>query len=371
MKINLQILSVLLFVGMSTLLKAQDPSFSQFYAHRMYLNPGFTGTQSGLTVGAHYRNQWNVVPGGFTTYSVWADIQEPFISSGIGIMAVRDEEGAGGLITQGAGLSYAYILRITDKFNINIGLRTAYWQKYVDWSKLVFSDQLHPIDGIVNGTSALTSIERAQIVDFDAGLVARWQMTIGKKDINSNIGFAVSHLTEPEESLQFIGTKLPRRFTGHFGTMIPLSFFKNFGKRLIYLSPNIKADYQGDIQVYSYGLYVISNPVYIGGFYQNRTPGFDGNNTNFITVIGGLEFSVADHTTLNMAYSFDLSLTGLSTKARGIHEISVKINFDQVSLFGASSGQTGRYGKRKAKSMRRNSKSKCFQFKGRNSINIY
>lgn len=371
MKRKLQVFITLLLIVMGLTVEAQDPSFSQFYAHRMYLNPGFTGTQPGLTVGAHYRNQWNIVPGGFTTYSVWADLQEPFISSGIGIMAVRDEEGAGSLITQGAGLSYAYILRISDKFNINMGMRTAYWQKSVDWSKLVFSDQLHPIDGIVNGTAALTNVERTQFVDFDAGLVARWQMTIGKKDINSNIGFAVSHLTEPEESLQFIGTKIPRRFTGHFGTMIPISFMKNFGKRLIYLSPNIKVDYQGDIQVYSYGLYIISHPVYIGGFYQNRTPGIDRKNTNFLTIVGGLEFDMSANTTLNMAYSFDMSVTGLSAKARGVHEISVKLNFDQVSLFGTSSGRTNKYGKRKAKSMRRSNKSKCFQFRGRNSINIF
>lgn len=368
MKRNLQIWTVFLFIILGFSLKAQDPSFSQFYSHRLYLNPAFTGTQPGLTIGAHYRNQWNVVPGGFTTYSVWADIQEPNISSGFGIMALRDEEGAGGLITQGAGLSYAYILRFSSNFNINIGVRTSYWQKSVDWSKLVFTDQLHALDGIVNGTSALSNVDRAHLLDFDAGIVARWQMSIGKKDINSNIGFSVSHLTEPEESLQYIGTKIPRRYTGHIGTMIPISFFKNFSKRLIYLSPNMKADFQGDIQVFSYGLYVISNPIYVGGFYQNRTPGFDVQNTNFITVIGGVEFEVSDQSNLNIAYSFDVSVTGVSSRARGVHEISMKLNFDQASMFGIGSKY---HGKKKAKSMRKGKRAKCFEFKGRDSINLY
>ena len=226
-KIYLVIFTLLLS---TCFLKAQDPSFSQFYANRLYLNPGFTGTQSGLTLGLHYRNQWHIVPGGFTTYAVWADIQEPFISSGFGVIAMRDSEGAGSLVSQGFGLSYSYIARFSKTFNVNIGLRTSYNQKFVDWSKLVFSDQLHPIDGIVNGTNAVEPITRSNFVDFDAGLVARWQMNIGKKEINSNFGFAVSHLTQPEESLQSIGTKLPRKFTGHFGTMIPFSFFKNFAK---------------------------------------------------------------------------------------------------------------------------------------------
>jgi hypothetical protein len=153
--------------------------------------------------------------------------------------------------------------------------------------------------------------------------------------------------------------------------MIPLSFFKNFGKRLIYLSPNIKIDYQGDIQVYSYGLYVISSPIYIGAFYQNRTPGFDLNNTNFVTIIGGVEVDVAKSTTLNIGYSYDLSLTGLNTKARGIHEISMKINFSSVSMFGISSSNSKSHGKRKAKNMRKNKKGNCYRFKGSNSVNIY
>lgn len=357
---------------LSTLfLKAQDPSFSQFYANRLYLNPGFTGTQSGLTLGLHYRNQWHIVPGGFTTYTVWADLQEPFVSSGFGVIAMRDEEGAGSLVSQNFGLSYSYIARFSKTFNINIGVRTSYNQKFVDWSKLVFSDQLHPIDGIVNGTNAVEPVTKSNFVDFDAGFVARWQMNIGKKEINSNIGFSVSHLTQPEESLQSIGTKLPRKFTGHLGTMIPFSFFKNFGKRLIYLSPNIKVDYQGDIQVYSYGLYLISSPIYVGAFYQNRTPGFDLNNTNFVTIIGGVEVEVSKNTTLNIGYSYDLSLTGLNTKARGIHELSMKINFSSVSMFGVSSGNSSSHGNRKAKSMRRNNKGNCYRFKGSNSVNIY
>ncbi len=370
MKNKITFLFFSLFICIGTA-EAQDPSFSQFYAHRLYLNPGFTGTQSGLTLGLHYRNQWSYVPGGFSTYSVWADLQEPFISSGFGIVAMRDSEGAGSLVTQGFGLSYSYIVRFSEKFNVNIGLRTSYTQKYVDWSKLVFSDQLHPIDGIVNPSNSVAPIERANFVDFDAGFVARWQMTWGKKDINSNIGFAVSHLNKPEESLQAIGTNLPRRFTGHFGTMIPFSFFKNFANRLIYISPNIKVDYQGDIQVYSYGLYIISSPIYIGGFYQNRTPSFDIKNTNFLTLTGGIETNIAKSTTINVGYSYDLSLTGLSTRVRGIHEISMRINFGNVSMFGVSGNSSKYHGKRKAKNMKRGKKGSCYQFKGSSSVNMY
>lgn len=368
---KIYLLGVIVFLLLLSSAKAQDPSFSQFYAHRLYLNPAFTGTQSGLTIGTHYRNQWNYIPGGFTTYSVWADLQEPYISSGFGIIAMRDQEGSGSLITQGFGFSYSYIIRASDRFNINVGLKTAYTQKYVDWSKLVFSDQLHAIDGIVNGSNALAPIDRSNFVDFDAGIVARWQMDIGKKEINTNIGFAISHLTEPEESLQSINTKLPRRFTGHFGTMIPFSFFKNFGQRLIYFSPNIKVDYQGDIQVYSYGLYVISSPIYFGGFYQNRTPSFDVKNTNFLTLIGGFETNVGNGTTLNIGYSYDISLTGLNTKVKGVHELSMKINFGNVSMFGVAGNSSKYHGKRKAKNMRRGKKGSCYQFKGGNAINMF
>ena len=39
-------------------LKAQDPSFSQFYNNPIYYNPGYIGLNAGLRTRFNYRDQW-------------------------------------------------------------------------------------------------------------------------------------------------------------------------------------------------------------------------------------------------------------------------------------------------------------------------
>ena len=81
------LLTFVMLVLILSSVDAQDPAFSQFYANKLYLNPAFAGSQEGLTLSTAYRNQWSYVPGGFNTYAVSADIQEPYINSAFGFLA--------------------------------------------------------------------------------------------------------------------------------------------------------------------------------------------------------------------------------------------------------------------------------------------
>ena len=59
----------------STLCFGQDPSFSQFYANRIYLNPAFTGIENGISFAGTSRNQWSKVDQGFKTYIASVEFQ--------------------------------------------------------------------------------------------------------------------------------------------------------------------------------------------------------------------------------------------------------------------------------------------------------
>jgi hypothetical protein len=48
----------------------QDPTFSQFYANKLYLSPSFAGATEQYRLAMNYRNQWPAVPGVFNTYSI-------------------------------------------------------------------------------------------------------------------------------------------------------------------------------------------------------------------------------------------------------------------------------------------------------------
>jgi hypothetical protein len=72
-----RILIIFLFAFISAVADAQDPSFSQFYANPVNLNPAFTGTTELPRLVLQYRNQWPTRGATFTTYSVSFDMILP------------------------------------------------------------------------------------------------------------------------------------------------------------------------------------------------------------------------------------------------------------------------------------------------------
>lgn len=350
-------------------LSAQDAAFSQFYANRVYLNPAFAGAQQGLTLSTSYRSQWSYVPGGFTTYSVAADIQEPYINSTLGFIAVKDTEGEGLLTTTSAGFVYGYILRLSKNADIHFGLKTSFVQKAVDWSKFTFTDQLDPVLGVVRPTTALPILETKSYADFDGGILARFMAKINDVETHNSIGFAVHHLTQPDESLQEIEQLLPRRYTFHAGTMFPIISYNYAKKRVIYISPNVKFDWQQNIKVVTYGLYAISNPLYIGAFYQNKNGLIDLNNTNALILTAGFEGRLNRDVKFTMGYSYDMNTTGLGARVQGVHEITFMLNFETASIFGLPRKSSLRKKGANRRSGRRSQE--CYKFKGKNAISIF
>lgn len=365
-------------IFLSSIVLAQDAAFSQFYANKTYLNPGFVGSQSGLTMSTAYRTQWNYVPGGFTTYSFAADIQEPFLNSAFGLIATKDTEGEGALTTTSFGLIYGYIVRLGRKSNIHFGMQTNFYQKSVDWTKFTFSDQLHPVLGVIYPTTATPILDTKSYADFDFGMVWRSEGRFRRTKTHNNIGFAVHHLTEPNESLQGHfdpDAVLPRRYTFHAGTMFEIVKFNSAEKRVLYLSPNFKFDWQKDIKVTTWGVYAITSPLYAGLFFQNKTGLIDFNNplqnTNSIIMTAGFEGRINDDTKYTFGYSYDLNTTGLGPRTNGVHEVTMMVNFEKASMFGAPrGGRSGNRG-RGGKNRRGRRAAECYKFSGANSISIF
>ncbi|MFT6149442.1 MAG: type IX secretion system PorP/SprF family membrane protein [Saprospiraceae bacterium] len=364
------LLTFVMLVLILSSVDAQDPAFSQFYANKLYLNPAFAGSQEGLTLSTAYRNQWSYVPGGFNTYAVSADIQEPYINSAFGFLASKDIEGEGLLTTTNVGFVYGYILKINKTANIHVGIKTSFAQKTVDWTRFTFTDQLDPILGIVRPTTAAPIIQNKRYADFDAGMVARFQSKLFGRDAHNNIGFAVHHLAQPDESMQEIESPLPRRYTFHAGTMVEVVSFNFSQKRVLYFSPNMKFDYQDNIKILTYGFYAVSNPMYVGIFYQNKNGLIDFNNTNALILTAGFEGELNRDTRFTFGYSYDLSTTGLGVRTYGTHEITLMMNFGAASMFGLP--KRGRAGKGLLGSGRnRRGGQSCYKFQGKNSISIY
>ncbi len=352
----------------SLLGNAQDPSFSQFYANRIYLNPAFTGLESGLSVAGVARMQWLNVDYGFRTYGFSVEIQEPFIKSGFGLNLLSNTEGLAQLKTTMVGLSYSYTIPMV-KHNIHFGFQASWFQKSVDWSKIIFSDQLDPVYGAIYPTSAVPVLDRVSYTDFDAGVIWRFSsdLKLGKRkyrDVLSSIGVSVHHLpslfksTGGGESLQNLETKTAPRLTFHAGTVIPMVVF-NGSKKEIAVSPNLKIDVQGEdlfkfkevLQVYTYGAYLLYDGFYVGALYQNKHIFSHYKNTNSWILAVGASMDAGKDSKFFVGLSYDANTTGVGTRAGGVYEIAFRWTGNYVQgIFG---------GKRKSKNKKY---LKCFNF---------
>ena len=336
---------------------AQDPTFAQFYQFRTFLNPAATGSEKGLNVAMIYKNQWNYVPGGFNTYGMSDDVQSARASSGFGVTAYRDVE-AKTLQTNYVSGSYAYIARITKNINLHIGVNAAFVNKSIDRSKLIFTDQLDAEVGQVpGGSSSNIVLRKVNYFDLDAGLLLRFRYNIHDHAVHNSFGFAVHHLTRPDESFQNINTKIPMRFTVSYGAMFPISRGKYKRNVDFYVSPVLKFDYMEKLRVYNAGMFATFKPVYAGVMYQLNQ--YKNNNTHGLIIIGGIDWDLGqdDFMTLNVGYSYQLDFTGVTSKSRGQHEVTIRMNFNKVAIDGPK--------KKKSK------KIDCYDFPGKNAVKLF
>lgn len=337
-------------------LSAQDPSFSQFYANRIYLNPAFTGLEAGLTVAAVSRMQWLNVDSGFRTYGFSLEMQEPAVNSAFGLSLYQDQQGLAQLNTTSIGLAYAYTLAMKNH-NVHFGMQARWVQKSVDWDKITFSDQLDPVYGSIYPTSAVPILNRITYSDFDAGIVWRFNSDIrmGKRrmrDSRHSIGVAVHHLPQlfnqngGYESFQQLETRVAPRVTIHFGSVLPIVWFAS-GTKNIAISPTFKYDLQGDdlsspsknLQVFTTGGYFVYDGVYVGALYQNKRLISGPQNTNALILAFGafIQPKKKDASNMFIGFSYDANTTGVGSRAGGVFELAFRYNFSGIpSIFGAS-----------------------------------
>lgn len=88
------------------------------------------------------------------------------------------------------------------------------------------------------------------------------------------------------------------------------------------------------LRVYNAGMFATFKPVYAGAMYQLNQ--YKNNNTHGLIIIGGIDWDLGkdDFMTLNVGYSYQLDFTGVTSKSRGQHEITIRMNFNNVAISG-------------------------------------
>lgn len=207
--------------------KAQDPVFTQAYLSPIYLNPAATGAgEYDLRVSAIYRRQWWTIPSQMQHMAFSIDKFVPKINSGLGLLVSNSTEGY--LKKTGIYGSYSYTVCAgtlsaaengsMPKWFWSGGLQFGMAQRRIDYSKLVFADEID-IGGVIPGSvsSADPPVNSGKwFPDFGAGMFFNYNLTDNARLL---IGVSGNHINRPDES--FVSTadtfrsQLPVRWTGN------------------------------------------------------------------------------------------------------------------------------------------------------------
>lgn len=310
-------ISICWFLFGVTIVGAQDPIFSQYYAAPLQMNPAFAGNGYAPSFNLNYRNQWPEIPNAYQTYAASYDQYLDYINSGVGIMMLADNAGDGTLQTLKISGIYSYRLKVTDDMFVKFGADASVVQARLDWDKLVFLDQLDVENGAIgpNGNPYPSAEVRPDdltntYLDISAGVLAYSKYIYG--------GFSVKHLNTPNESL--LGIKdnlnegLPLRYSLHLGGEIPL-FQNNKNIKKAFISPNLLWIRQAEFGQLNVGSYAGLGMIYAGVWYR-----YSKTNSDAAIFLVGFQKGM-----FKIGYSFDLTLSDLNSETAGAHEISLGI----------------------------------------------
>lgn len=288
---------------------AQDVIYSQFYANPLYLNPALAGAKLDQRITLNYRNQWPSISKGYVTYSAGWDQQFDKISGALGFMANADV-GGGGIYNKfsGSGI-YSYRLQATRFVVLNAAVQATYLQYKLDWNKLVFGDQIDVRSGNYEQTTESVP-EKLSVgnVDLSVGLLGGYKESL-------YFGISVNHLTRPDIAF-YDGNenRLNMRFTIHSGVLI--DFFQGMDGediRNLSISPNFIYVQQGEFRQMNLGIYLNKFP-FVWGLWMRHN--FE-NPDAMIALVG---FQTKNY---KIGYSYDYTISHLTNKSGGSHEVSI------------------------------------------------
>jgi type IX secretion system PorP/SprF family membrane protein len=228
----------------------QDPSYSQFFASPLNVNPALTAAIIGKwRVISNYRDQWSGPAYPYITSTVSYDtkilknkIPESSVF-GFGVMLMHDDAMSSVLKSNYASLNLSYNIKIAEgegDHRLGVGVGLTYTSKYVDFSRLNFANQFdgHGFDtNLPTGEAALTNM--TPYFSVNAGLLYSYVAQYADFDL----GAAAYHINKPKQTyLEDPNQYLATRYVVH----------ANYDN---YLSDNVVLNTNGIYQIQAHADY--------------------------------------------------------------------------------------------------------------------
>lgn len=352
--------TLFLFLVSSSLfqLVAQDPFFIHFYNNRSYYNPALTGSRGALSFDIKYKDQWrtdNIIP--FQTAAVSVEESVPCGWFDFGAHYYGDREGDGILETHQIGGSFVGTPPSSKPWNLRMGASMFWSQKRIDYSRLVFSDQLDPKYGTLdrfgnpnqssfvppdnNGRSLFyitpavglvvryaSDIKkyrsrRAYLNSFMAGASYHNILAFGNNEDRGHISSLLDlRYQTPERLVFFAESELAMPFSrnGQYVSLTPL-LLTQFQRQLNYIEAGVKLSYM--------------NSVSFGGYFHLNSRSDQGANTswfNFLVELGKTFEGANNYHRVDFGFSFATNFTGLQNIVGPILEFSMSYQIGKSNV---------------------------------------
>lgn len=272
----------------------QDVQFTQFVQNKMLYNPGYTGNRGSICLDLLHRSQWVGLDNAPTTQNFNADIPFSFLHGGIGLVITNDQIGFFQNIS--VGLSYAYQTQV-GAGKLGIGFMVDFKNK-----ALTSGDWLAP-----DGTSG----------QLDFAIAGN-----GSTALAPDLSFGAYYETEKV----WFGLSTTRTIEGEFELGNQSGGSTLFrGKRHYYLMagynwaiPNTNWELMPAILAKSDFAAPFAVDVNVNAMYNKRIWGGVSYRTQDALALQAGYYILPS---LKLGYSYDLTLSEISTTSGGSHEL--------------------------------------------------
>lgn len=299
----------------SVVVKSQDFMYTNYLMSPIYLNPALTGVFNGSTrLIINYRDQYPGIKNAYKYAGFSYDQNVDIINGAYAISYDNSREGAGSYSKNSIGLTYAFhgirfkpkpTNRNRHELQLSLALKGNYVLRSIDYDNLIFYDQIDIENGVTPGLTTEASYpinNNKSFADFSAGLSFIYRNLIG--------GFAVHHLSKPNESLISSESLLNRKFNLHLSHYYKLGNKRNTGKMM---TSSINIHYQDEIPVLLLGYQFKYYNFTIGQWFRTATY-IDGGNTIMWTfVIDDMQAQKGENG-FSFGFSYDYNISGIETR---------------------------------------------------------
>lgn len=287
---------------------AQDHMYSQFFNSPVYLNPALNGQFEGdFRINLIYRNQYtSITPGTLNYFTASIDYNVPRFGGGIGLMFTRSSEGSAYLNKNSISGLYSYSVGSED-YVLSFGLQAGVTNRSVDWSKLVFGDQIDSQFGYIPG-----SVSGAELPQYNNKFYFDSGVGVNLVAGNFMIGGALQHLNKPNESFTGAPAPLPMRGTAHLSYRLDLDplFTSDDDNNKSYVIPSVVFYKQSTAQSLAAGLEYKRRSISAGLWY--RSGGTDGPSAIVLSLVFDLFVNRDSGEKFRLGISHDVPVSGLN-----------------------------------------------------------